>query len=74
MTTATIHDTDHHADSRAELSRQPTRVRERGMRCFGIPEHAAILERPRNRVQPVQSAAPAASGWRVSTVGGAIPV
>jgi putative transposase len=31
---ATIHDTDHYANNRAELSHQPTRVRERGMRRF----------------------------------------
>ena len=29
-----IHDTSRHADNRAELSHQPTRVRERGMRRF----------------------------------------
>ena len=29
-----IHDTDQYANNRAELSHQPTRVRERGMRCF----------------------------------------
>ena len=30
----TIHDTSQYADNRAELSHQPTRVRERGMRRF----------------------------------------
>ena len=30
----TIHDTAQYANNRAELSHQPTRVRERGMRCF----------------------------------------
>ena len=30
----TIHDTSQHANNRAELSHQPTRVRERGMRGF----------------------------------------
>ena len=30
----TIHDTDQYANNRAELSHQPTRVRERGMRRF----------------------------------------
>ena len=30
----TIHDTSHYANNRAELSHQPTRVRERGMRRF----------------------------------------
>ncbi len=29
-----IHDTSQHANNRAELSHQPTRVRERGMRRF----------------------------------------
>ena len=29
-----IHDTSQYANNRAELSHQPTRVRERGMRCF----------------------------------------
>jgi len=29
-----IHDTTQYANNRAELSHQPTRVRERGMRCF----------------------------------------
>ena len=29
-----IHDTDQYANNRAELSHQPTRVRERGMRRF----------------------------------------
>ena len=36
----TIHDTDHYANNRAELSRQPTRARERGMRGFSSPEQA----------------------------------
>ena len=30
----TIHDTSQYSNNRAELSHQPTRVRERGMRCF----------------------------------------
>jgi len=30
----TIHDTIQYANNRVELSHQPTRVRERGMRCF----------------------------------------
>ena len=30
----TIHDTDRYANNRAELSHQPTRARERGMRRF----------------------------------------
>jgi len=34
----TIHDTAHYANNRAELSHQPTRVRERGMRCFSSPK------------------------------------
>ena len=37
---ATIHDTDHYANNRAELSHQPTGVRERGMRGFSSPEQA----------------------------------
>jgi len=37
---ATIHDTDPYANNRAELSHQPTRVRERGMRGFTSPEQA----------------------------------
>jgi putative transposase len=37
---ATIHDTDHYANNRAELSHQPTRARERGMRRFSSPERA----------------------------------
>ena len=37
---STIHDTDHYANNRAELSHQPTRVRERGMRGFSSPEQA----------------------------------
>jgi len=36
----TIHDTDPYANNRAELSHQPTRVRERGMRGFSSPEQA----------------------------------
>jgi len=46
----TIHDTSQYANNRAELSHQPTRVRERGMRCFRsvrqaqrfISVHAAV--------------------------------
>jgi putative transposase len=37
---ATIHDTDHYANNRAERSHQPIRVRERGMRGFPSPEQA----------------------------------
>jgi putative transposase len=37
---ATIHDTDHYANNRAEFSHQPTRARERGMRRFRSPEQA----------------------------------
>ena len=37
---ATIHDTDPYANNRAELSHQPTRVRERGMRGFSSPKQA----------------------------------
>jgi putative transposase len=36
----TIHDTDHYANNRAELSHLPTRFRERGMRGFSSPEQA----------------------------------
>nr|WP_292991326.1 DDE-type integrase/transposase/recombinase [Nitrosomonas sp.] len=35
-----IHDTSQHANNRAELSHQPTRVRERGMRQFKSMEQA----------------------------------
>ena len=34
-----IHDTFQYANNRAELSHQPTRVRERGMRRFKSMEH-----------------------------------
>jgi putative transposase len=34
------HNTEQYANNRAELSRQPTRVRERGMRRFKSIEHA----------------------------------
>ena len=37
---ATIHDTARGANNRAELSHQPTRVREQGMRRFSSPEQA----------------------------------
>ena len=37
---ATIHDTDTYANNRAELSHQPTRARERGMRGFSSPKQA----------------------------------
>ncbi len=33
----TIHSTDRYAHNRAELSHQPIRARERGMRCFDSP-------------------------------------
>jgi putative transposase len=36
----TIHDTRQYANNRAELSHQPTRVRERGMRCFKSAQQA----------------------------------
>jgi putative transposase len=47
---ATIHDTGRYANNRAELSHQPTRVRERGMRRFSssgqaqrfLSAHAAV--------------------------------
>ncbi len=37
---ATIHDTDRYVNNRAELSHQPTRARERGMRGFSSPGQA----------------------------------
>ncbi len=36
----TIHDTSQYANNRAELSHEPTRVRERGMRKFKSVEQA----------------------------------
>jgi putative transposase len=36
----TIHGNDRYANNRAELSHQPTRTRERGMRRFSSPEQA----------------------------------
>ena len=36
----TIHDTSQYANNRAELSHEPTRVRERGMRKFKSMEQA----------------------------------
>ena len=36
----TIHDTSQYANNRAELSHQPTRVRERGMRRFKSSQQA----------------------------------
>ena len=36
----TLHDTRRYANNRAELSHQPTRVRERGMRRFNSIFHA----------------------------------
>ena len=36
----TIHDTNQYANNRAELSHQPTRIRERGMRRFCSPKQA----------------------------------
>jgi putative transposase len=36
----TIHSNDRDANNRAELSHQPTRARERGMRRFSSPEQA----------------------------------
>ena len=49
----TIHDTSQYANNRAELSHQPTRVRERGMRPFKsihqaqrfLSSHAAVYNR-----------------------------
>ncbi len=35
-----IHDTSQYANNRAELSHQPTRVRERGVRRFKSPQQA----------------------------------
>ncbi|MFT5114216.1 MAG: putative transposase [Parasphingorhabdus sp.] len=35
-----IHDTSQYANNREELSHQPTRVRERGVRRFKYPRHA----------------------------------
>jgi putative transposase len=39
----TIHDTTRYANNRVELSHQPTRVRERGMRRFKSPRQAQML-------------------------------
>lgn len=39
----TIHDTSQYANNRAELSHQPTRVRERGMRRFKSPGQAQLF-------------------------------
>ena len=36
----TIHDTTQYANNRVEVSHQPTRVRERGMRCFKSTQQA----------------------------------
>jgi putative transposase len=36
----TIHSKDRYVNNRAELSHQPTRTRERGMRRFSSPRHA----------------------------------
>lgn len=40
LISGTIHDTAQYANNRAELSHQPTRVRERGMRRFKSAHHA----------------------------------
>ncbi len=40
LTPDAIHDTDQYANNRAELSHQPTRVRERGMRRFKSSQQA----------------------------------
>ena len=40
---AAIHDTGRYANNRAELSHQPTRARERGMRRFSSPAQAQRL-------------------------------
>jgi putative transposase len=42
----TIHSNDRHANNRADLSHQPTRARERGMRRFSSPEQAQHLLSP----------------------------
>ena len=41
----TMHDTRRYANNRAELSHQPTRVRERGMRRFKSPFQARQFAR-----------------------------
>ena len=52
----TIHDTSQYANNRAELSHQPTRVRERGMRRFkSIDSSSAIFRCAFGRVQFIQS-------------------
>jgi putative transposase len=50
----TIHDTSQYANNRCELSHQPTRVRERGMRKFKSVKQAAIFRCSCSRVQFVQ--------------------
>jgi putative transposase len=40
MMPETIHSNDRYANNRTELSHQPTRARERGMRRFSSPEQA----------------------------------
>lgn len=50
----TIHDTSQYANNQAELSHEPTRVRERGMRKFKIDASStAILECTRSYLQPI---------------------
>ena len=39
----TVHDTSQYANNRGELSRQPTKVRERGMRGFKSTVHVRRL-------------------------------
>lgn len=43
LVSVAIHDTSHRANNRAELSHQPTRVRERGMRRFKSMNQAQRL-------------------------------
>ena len=51
----TIHDTSQYANNQAELSHQPTRVRERVMRRFKSTHRApTVSEHARRSVQPVQ--------------------
>ena len=54
----TIHDTSQYANNRAELSHQPTRIRERGIRRFkSIVQAQAIFRGAFGCVQFVQSGA-----------------
>ena len=68
----TIHSNDRYANSRARLSHQPTRARQRGMAPLQLAgAGAAFLEHPRCRLQPVQPAAPPGVGGVLSTSSGA---